>query len=685
MSRSVGLSGFAAILLPVVMLLGGCSADFSHLPEVNITQTSQTPIGNLQGSVFGGQQPIYQSRVYLMAASTTGAGTTSTSLLKAASNTTADTTVLGTVANPAYYVTTDGGGNFNITGDYTCTFNATNPALSQQLYLVSLSGNATYIPGTPPVGGTTNPYIGLMSVLGACPSTTPSGTFAGHISFIFMNEVSTVAAGYALAGFASSSVAIGSAGTTLAQTGLANAFANADQLYDITGTSPSHEARLVTRNGNGTVPYKLIDTMANILAACINSNNTAAIPPASATACNTLYNDSGNAPDTASAMLYIAQHPYANVAALYTLQSSSVQFINNLTSAPKDFTAGIIYTGTGLANPVDVAIDATGDAWVTSSNGLLSNFTPLGVHVTGSPFTVPTANYVAIDQLGNAWVTSSGGNRVYELTSTGATVSGTPYTNADYNVPAQIALDGAGKAFIANSAGASGGAANAGGDIVKITGTGSTAVTTTYAHTATVNLLKTNSLPGISQIAVDSAGYAWYAGDPQSCVLFSCGGLTTERLNGTTFNAAGISFSDTSSAGTPQGIAIDSVGTGWVAIGAGLYRVTAANAVTLCTGAGGISGPLGVAIDGSNNVWIANTTGNTVSEFSNTCVATTTMNGAASATLTAPTTLDIDGSGDVWIVNSTGNSVTELIGSATPVVRPLAAAVAGNKLGTRPQ
>jgi hypothetical protein len=42
----------------------------------------------------------------------------------------------------------------------------------------------------------------------------------------------------------------------------------------------------------------------------------------------------------------------------------------------------------------------------------------------------------------------------------------------------------------------------------------------------------------------------------------------------------------------------------------------------------------------------------------------------------------IDGSGDVWVAGT--GSVTEIIGAATPVVTPLATAVANSKLGIRP-
>ena len=51
---------------------------------------------------------------------------------------------------------------------------------------------------------------------------------------------------------------------------------------------------------------------------------------------------------------------------------------------------------------------------------------------------------------------------------------------------------------------------------------------------------------------------------------------------------------------------------------------------------------------------------------------------------TNPMALAIDGSGDVWVTNNGNSSVTEFIGVGVPVITPLAAGVASNKLGTRP-
>jgi hypothetical protein len=661
-----------------MLFLAGCSAHFRNLPSMNTDVVGKTPIGDLHGSAYGGQQSIYNSHIYLMAASTSGYGSASTSLLKAAPNTFADTTVLGTPTNPAYYVVTDAAGGFNITGDYTCTYNATTPSQSQLLYIYSVGGVNNYLAGSPTTSGTNNPMIGLMATLGNCPT---SGTFAGHISFIYLSEVSTVATAYAVAGFATSARNIGSASSALSQLGLSNAFANANQLYDIQGSVPGHEGRKTTPGTGtvGTVPQALLDTLANILAACVNQSNTT-VPPSSG-ACQTIYNATGNAVDTASAMIYIAQHPGSNVAALYGLQASSVQYADNLTSQPKDFTVGITFTGAGLGNPVDVATDALGNAWVTSSSGFVSNLTPLGLHVSGSPFSVPTANYLAIEPSGGAWISSSGGNKIYGLSSTGAALAGSPLTNSNFSAPAGIALNGSGNPFVANSNGSTGSLnLNAAGNLL------STATGTLFSDVSSVLGSLLNQLPGVSQVAVDSSGYVWASGDPSSCFIILCAGNNVERINANNPGLLSSLFTVSSNNGTPEGVAIDASGNGWIAVNGSsdsLLRISPSGVSTSFSG-GGLKNPQGVAVDGSGNVWIANSSGNSVSAFSSTGTALTGTSGFTGGTQSSPMTLDIDLSGNLWLTNSSGNSVTELIGVASPTIRPLSSAVSLNKLATKP-
>ncbi|WP_263380653.1 NHL repeat-containing protein [Granulicella paludicola] len=700
------------------IVLTGCTGAFANFPESTTSQIVTTPIGTLQGSTYGGQQPVWNSHVYLMKASTNGYKTTSTSILQAGSNTAAD-------SSGNYYVTTNGYGNFTITGDYTCTYNASTPSQSDQLYLVSLGGNANYSTPATPTGGYNNAYIGLMAVLGACPST---GTFAGQISYIYMNEVSTVAAAYALAGFAGSSTTVGS--TSGGRIGLANAFANANQLYDIQGlASPlTHEARLTTPASTaaltGTVPNTTLNTLGNILASCINQAQTTTAPPTGGN-CQTLYNLTSQSPDTASAAIYIAQHPAANVATLYALQSQYVQFPTKLASQPNDFSIGIKYAGTTTANPVDVAIDANGYPWYTTST-TLAKLTPLGVQVAGSPLNMPNANYLSVDPSGNVWVTAN--NLVYEVTNAGANVTGSPYSNAVLAAGlGTIATDAAG-AYVANpNYGLNLLTLNTPGAVTRILPSGGSATYNSYYNGVTGLLggAVLNNIPYVSQVASGNTGVNGHptvlvSGDVGNCILslFICEGVAIQQVDTTTGFPGGLLLSSpnwsTNQVGnpspygcvilvlcsafqTPGFLAADNANVTWASVlatGTGgtdkLARITNAGAITLLTG-GGLNSPQGVAVDGNGNVFVANKGGNSLLEYAGSAqTEVTTSNGyigaSSGSVLTTPTTLDIDPSGNVWVVNAAGSNgaLTEFIGLGSPVVRPLSAAGAANKLGTTP-
>jgi hypothetical protein len=153
----------------------------------------------------------------------------------------------------------------------------------------------------------------LLAGLGSCGALKSS-------TFVTVDEVSTIATAYALAGFATDALHISSPATTAAETSVANAFATVANLE----TLNSGLALATTLAGNGTVPQSEIDTLANILSACINSSG-----PGS-TQCTTLLGNAKNGSttpmDTATAAINIAHNPGANVSALFGLQAGNVAF-----------------------------------------------------------------------------------------------------------------------------------------------------------------------------------------------------------------------------------------------------------------------------------------------------------------------------------------------------------------------
>jgi len=146
--------------------------------------------------------------------------------------------------------------------------------------------------------------------------------------------------------------------------------------------------RATSRHWHGSAVE--INTLANILASCVNSTGTVS-GPTNPTACYTLlrtrspagvgattdgYGDSGD---------HIAHNPGNAVAALYGLSTAAPPFASALTrsrtTSPSPFDHG-----NGLSEAGRVAIDGQGMCWTENSNGdSVSEFTNLGAAVATYP------------------------------------------------------------------------------------------------------------------------------------------------------------------------------------------------------------------------------------------------------------------------------------------------------------
>ena len=643
-------AAFALICLPLV--LTGCSFSPNAVssPEAGLA---------IQGKVYGGQQPLVGAHVYLFAANTTGYGgpgiapsssNASVSLLSAAST--------GHSDSVGAYVLTTAGGAFSITGDYSCTAN-------DQVYLYSLGGD----PGAGP-----NSAASLMAILGNCPA---SGNFATATPYVVMNEVSTVAAAYAFAGFASDATHVSSASTTASKLGLKNAFASAANLHTLsTGVSLT-----TTPNGNGIAPQAQLNTVANILASCINTNG-AITGPTTPSTCYTLFNNAkfagstGTTPsDTATATINIAHNPGANVASLYSLASALPPFAPSTSGQPIDFTLGIQFTDASVHGPNSVAIDASGNVWVADhGTSNISEFSNTGASLSGTTgFTgggLVTPYIIAIDPSGNAWVSNYYGNNVSKFNSNGNALSSpSGYTGGGLNTPYGLAIDGNGLAWVSNFT------ANS---MTELSNSG-VAGSPSGGYTG-------GNLGTPYSVAIDTSNNVWVANKGSSSITkLSSAGAILSGANG--FTGGGINI--------PYAVAVDGSNNVWVAnynanptYGNSITKLDSTGAIL--SGAngytgGGLNNPYSIAIDGAGNAWIANSGNNSITEISS---AGTVISGSsgytASDTLSSPVSIAIDGSGNAWIANNAGDNLTEVIGAGSPVVTPISLGVKNSTLGARP-
>ena len=610
MRTSLGVAAVSCALL-----LSGCAG--VNL-TTNTTETGAVPGVALQGRVHGGQNPISGAKVYLYSVSTSGYGGASVSMLK----------------NP---VTTNSNGGFSISSDYTCS-------TGEQVYIYASGGTSGY---------GTNSAAGLLAGLGACSGLSSSTS-------IMVNEVSTIATAYALAGYATDATHISGSSHPLAATGIANAFLAITNMETLS-TGVSLATTPAANGGNGTVPQAEINTLANILAACINSNGSTA----TGQPCGTLFSNAlaggttGTQPtDTATAAINIAHNPGANVSTLFGLQGASPPFQTDLSAAPGDWTIAITFTGGGLSVPYQVAIDGSGNVWIADSPGYgeISEFSPVGAPISGSNgYTGGGLNEpwgILIDTSGNVWASNYNGSSLSEFNpSSGEFVNSTGFTGAGLNYPDAIVVDPSGHIWVSNDQGYSVSEFNS-------------------ANGAALGTVTGGGLDFPQSVAVDAAGHLW---------VVDLDGYLSEfnTSNRTAVSAGGY----TGCLNNPGGTAADASGNIWVTSATYTpdsgYVCEFSSAGVLSPNSpisgGGVSDPEGVAIDGSGNVWVTNGASG-LSEFSSTGSPISPSNGYGYPAATADY-IAIDGSGNIWLTRPVSNIkfMMEVVGVATPVVTPVVA------------
>ncbi|MES2394105.1 MAG: NHL repeat-containing protein [Acidobacteriota bacterium] len=592
----------------VCQILAGCGMSTS-------TATHDVSIGpaqhRLTGQVRGGQQPVSSALIQLWAVGNTGAASASTQLVQSS-------------------VYTDNTGGFDITGQWNCSDTATYGS-DPLLYITATGGN----PGLGPGGS--NPALGMLVALGPCSTVTAN-------TRISINELTTVASVYSLAPFMTDAAHVGAAASKMS--GLKSAFETVHSLVD---TSSGFAPGPGIVSGE-TVPLPLLYTLADIAAACVNTNGTGT--------CDTLFSattpSGGTTPsNTIGALLSLAHTPSQNVPALFGLVLPSAPFQPSLATAPQDLAVSVKFTGGGLNGPTGIAIDASGNIWVANRSG--SSITELsnqGASLAGSSGysaggTIVGAQDVAIDTTGNVWVADTLLSKIFKLNVSGGIVqSSSAFANVSLG-PTSIAVDKQNHIWTANFAG---------GNVTELNSDGTIIGSGPFTGGA--------SLLAPTAIAVDAQGSVWVTDHQASVVL---------KFDKNQALLSGAGFADAAMA-APLGLALDASGRAWVADSgyAGVSLLgsdgTSVHAQPLTSPT--LNAPAAIALDGVGTAWVVNGTDNgSLTAIPSAASATSTSVGA----LATPLDVAVDGSGNVWTANSGDNSLTKFIGLASPVVTPLSA------------
>lgn len=625
--RSVSFFGTvcASLLGSSCLLVTGCGVGPSADPN-------PVPL-TVNGRVHGGQQPVVGAKIQLYVAGSAGNGSASSPLLTTS-------------------VVSGADGGFSITGDYSC------PSAKSQVYLVATQGN-------PGLGsGGNNPALAMMAALGSCGNLTPS-------QFIWINELTTVAAAWALAPFSQDIAHIGASSTN--SVGLANAFLNAQLIANTSnGTVATLPSNLTTEPGK-------INALADAVASCINSDGTSGCSPLFTAATPS----GGSAPtNTWNALMNIVKNPAKNVNGVFSAIGSTPPFATTFTQAPKDWTLSLTVTGGAVNTPEGLGVDSQGNVWVSNHSGIVSAFSPQGAPLSATGFGSANATEaygLAIDPSDNVWVTigespshsgTKGSLEKFSGVSSGGTLGTmTTYVDNSINYPYAVAIDsGNGNVLIANY-------------YVKGTSTNLVILNPTANTYTAVNTGNDVGVP--VALAPDAAHGVW---------ISSGNGIGTAAH----VDASGNVTFSSQCCGATDGVAVDSAGNVWLADSTdsdaagdsgGAVTELGPDGSTLhdFITTGGISNPSHIAIDAAQNVWISNFhappgSGLTYESFSELSGVNSSSPGTAlspstgyglDAKLLSPFSMVVDPSGNLWLSNTGANSLVMFFGMATPTKTPM--------------
>jgi sugar lactone lactonase YvrE len=324
------------------------------------------------------------------------------------------------------------------------------------------------------------------------------------------------------------------------------------------------------------------------------------------------------------------------------------------------------FSGPITANiTTDTLSCAVATATVSLFAGLANAHTGNG-NGTGSAASFNSPAGVAMDSAGNLYVADFGNNEIRKITTPGAVV--TTFAGAGgttFDGPAGVAVDSAGNVYVADQNH---------DQIDVITPAGVVSVFAGSGTAGNANGTGTGaSFHGPKGIAIDSLGNLWVAdstNDEIRKITTPGAVVTTWAGTGSAGNANGSGTS--ASFNNPVGIAVDSSGDLYVAdFGNNEIREINSQDVvsTFVTAAAGLNGPYGVALDSGGNLYVTDSANQAIKMVTPNAVVTTLAGGSlgddngtgSTAQFNFPFGIVVDASGDLYVGDFGNNEIRELV------------------------
>ncbi len=332
--------------------------------------------------------------------------------------------------------------------------------------------------------------------------------------------------------------------------------------------------------------------------------------------------------------------------------------------------------------PRAIAMDSVGNAYVLSYSGGIRKVSPLGVVTT-----LEDANGVAnetsaltVDNAGNIYGAVVDGRFIYKYSPSGTfslvTGNGSSLVPRSFGSPTGIAVDGAGTVYVADSATNSVSTVSPTGVVSKLAGSS----TPGYADGAG----GTARFSGLGGLAVDSAGNVYVADTGNFAIrkITSAGVVST--LVGSGPNSSGFVDGGALAARLtqPTGVALDGAGNVFVMDGNAIRKISATGTLSTLAGdptagyadgtgtAARFSFPIGIVVDKSGNVAVADRDNRAVRIVSPSGVVTTLAGQGPAAGLIdgtgtvarfyTPVDVATDASGNVYVADQDNHAIRKI-------------------------